>query len=372
MKMKRKSRIAIVAAISGVIVVTLVFLFVRMAPVPPVEKIEKARIAISDAKKVKADTYAPALFKESEKLYDMAISRWKSENQKFILKRDFASIDQLVEISVSKAKEAKNKALSHSSDLETSIGATIKSLENSVEKYDKLFNNLPLRKKTFQDYEKGLMLLKEGKYDFKAKNYLVSKPKIDKASKYLNDCFISVKSYMKDYFSSYSSWKEWNDRTVSSSKKNKTDAIVVDKYAKKCYFYKGGKLKHTFDCELGKNWIGRKRHKGDRATPEGFYHITKKIEGKKTKYYKALLINYPNEEDKSRFDREIKQGSLPKKTQIGGLIEIHGGGGKGVNWTDGCVALKDSDMDLIFRLAEVETPVTIVGSLEKLSDLVDL
>ncbi len=372
MKRIRKTRLAIVIGISIVLIVSLVFLFIRMAPVPPIEKIEKARIAISDAKKAKADTYAPVLFKESEKLYNMAITRWKSENAKFILKRDFASIDQLVELSVAKAKESKNKALSHSSDLETSIGATIKTLENSIEKYDKLFNNLPLRKITYQNYEKGLMLLKEGKYDYKAKNYLVSKPKIDKAAKYLNDCFTAVKSYLKDYFSNYSSWKEWNDRTISASRKNKTNAIVVDKYAKKCYVYISGKLKHTFDCELGKNWIGRKRHKGDKATPEGIYHITKKLDSKKTKYYKALLINYPNDEDKSRFQKEIKQGTLSKKTNIGGLIEIHGNGGKGVNWTEGCVAVKDSDMDIIYKIADVGTSVTIVGSLEKLSDLVDL
>jgi L,D-peptidoglycan transpeptidase YkuD (ErfK/YbiS/YcfS/YnhG family) len=372
MKRKRKMRIAILVGISGVVIIALVFIFVRMAPVPPIEKIEKARIAISEAKKVRADSYAPSLFKESEKLYDMAITRWKSENEKFILKRDFASIDQLVELSVAKAKEARNKALSHSNDLETSIGASIKTLENSIEKYDKLFNNLPLRKVTFQNYEKGLMLLKEAKYDYKAKNYLVSKPKIDKASKYLTDCFNAVKSYLKDYFSNYSSWKEWNDRTIGASKKNKSDAIVVDKYAKKCYVYKSGKLKHTFDCELGKNWIGRKRHKGDKATPEGVYHVTKKLDSKKTKYYKALLINYPNDEDKTRFQKEISQGTLPRKTQIGGMIEIHGNGGKGVNWTEGCIALKDSDMDIIYRFAEVGTAVTIVGSLEKLSDLVDL
>jgi L,D-peptidoglycan transpeptidase YkuD (ErfK/YbiS/YcfS/YnhG family)/ribosome-associated translation inhibitor RaiA len=354
------------------LITALFFLFVRMTPVPPIEKIEKARIAIAEAKKVNADAYAPALFKESEKLYNTAISRWKSENAKFILTRDFSSIDQLAEFSIAKAKESKIKAMAHSNDLETSLGAMINSLEKSIDKYEKLFNKLPLRSKTFEEYQKGLMLLKEGKYDYKARNYLVSKTKIDKASKHLNDYFSSVKSYLKDYFANYSSWREWNDKTISESRKNKSEAIIVDKYAKKCYVYKSGKLKHTFDCELGKNWIGRKRHKGDKATPEGLYHVTKKLEGKKTIYYKALLINYPNDEDKVSYAKEVKLGTLSKKTHIGGLIEIHGGGGKGVNWTDGCVALRDSDMDIIYRLAGVGTPVTIVGSLEKLSDIIDL
>lgn len=342
-----------------------------MAPVPPLEKIEKARIAISEAKKARADAYAPALFNESEKLYQSAISRWKAENSKFIMKRDFSAIDAIVDLSIKKASDAKTKALSHSSDLQTSLDALIKSLSHSVEKYDDLFSQLPLHKKVVQDYEKGKMLLNEAKYDYKSKNYLTAKKKIDTGSKLLNDSFSSVKSYLKDYFKNYSQWSEWNNTTVNNSRKNKSDAIVVDKYAKKCYLYKNGKIKHTFDVELGKNWIGAKLYKGDKATPEGFYHVTKKLNGRKTKYYKALMINYPNETDKSRFDREKKRGNLSKRAQIGGLIEIHGGGGKGVNWTDGCIALQDHEMDIVYREIEEGTPVTIVGSLIKLSELVE-
>jgi hypothetical protein len=371
MTMKRRTKVTIISLSFVLIAATVVFLFVRMTPVPPLEKIEKARVAISEAKKVRADSYAPTLFLESEKLYKSAISRWKAENAKFILKRDFSSINAIVDLSVSKAKEAKNSALSHSSDLHTSLGATIKSLGRSIEKYDDLFSNLPLRNKVVQDYEKGKMLLNEAKYDYKLKNYLVCKKKIDGSSKYLNDSFTSVKSYLKDYFTNYSLWAEWNNSTINNSKKNKTTALVVDKYAKKCYLYKNGKLKHTFEVELGKNWIGAKLYKGDKATPEGVYYVTKKLHGKKTKYYKALMINYPNETDKNRFDREKKRGTLSKKAQIGGLIEIHGGGGKGVNWTDGCVALRDSEMDIVYRETDVGTTVTIVGSLIRLSDVVD-
>jgi murein L,D-transpeptidase YafK len=123
--------------------------------------------------------------------------------------------------------------------------------------------------------------------------------------------------------------------------------------------------------ELGKNWIGAKLYKGDKATPEGLYHVTKKLHGQKTKYYKALMINYPNEADKNRFASEKKRGTLSKRAQIGGLIEIHGGGGRGVNWTEGCIALRDSEMDIVYREIAEGTPVTIVGSLIKLSELVE-
>jgi hypothetical protein len=52
-------------------------------------------------------------------------------------------------------------------------------------------------------------------------------------------------------------------------------------------------------------------------------------------------------------------------------IEIHGGGGKGVDWTEGCIALTNSEIDLVFSIAKVGTPVTIVGSIKDISQILD-
>jgi len=52
---------------------------------------------------------------------------------------------------------------------------------------------------------------------------------------------------------------------------------------------------------------------------------------------------------------------IPRGASMGGLIEIHGNGGRGKDWTKGCVALRNSDMDDLFRRTSVGTPVTIVG-----------
>ena len=82
----------------------------------------------------------------------------------------------------------------------------------------------------------------------------------------------------------------------------------------------------------------------------------------KTKYHKALLLDYPNEDDKSNFEKLKKLGAISKNAQIGGLIEIHGNGGKGIHWTDGCIAVKNKDMDVIFDICAVSTKVIIVGS----------
>jgi murein L,D-transpeptidase YafK len=124
-----------------------------------------------------------------------------------------------------------------------------------------------------------------------------------------------------------------------------------------------------FNAELGRNWVGDKRLRGDHATPEGMYRITKKFGNGKTKYYKALLLDYPNEEDKARFRAEIESGVLPRSARIGGLIEIHGNGGKGIDWTEGCVAVTDREMDAVYNIAAVGTPVTIVGSTVDLHEI---
>jgi hypothetical protein len=106
---------------------------------------------------------------------------------------------------------------------------------------------------------------------------------------------------------------------------------------------------------LGSRSISDKICAGDKATEK--YRITKKLA--QSRYYKALLINYPNDEDRRQFANAKRRGAIPRRAGIGGLIEIHGGGKDGQTY--GCVALDDHHMRSP-RLADVDTPVTIVGA----------
>ena len=114
--------------------------------------------------------------------------------------------------------------------------------------------------------------------------------------------------------------------------------------------------------------MGDKRYMGDHATPEGIYKVVKMKTGSKTRYYKSLTINYPNEDDEASFNAMKKSGSISKRSKIGGLIQIHGFGGKGVHWTQGCIALENKDMDKIYNLARINTPVIIIGSEKPLNE----
>jgi len=160
-------------------------------------------------------------------------------------------------------------------------------------------------------------------------------------------------------------WRRWVDLTIEESRISGDTAIVVDKLHRRLLLFQDGLKMAEFPAELGANGLRRKEHAGDRATPEGMYRVVKLKEGHQTKYYKALLINYPNDEDRVRYARAKARGTIPARAGIGSLIEIHGHGGEGQDWTDGCVALANEHMDVVFARSRIGTPVTIVGTYER-------
>ena len=134
--------------------------------------------------------------------------------------------------------------------------------------------------------------------------------------------------------------------------------IVVKKNERKLFLYQKGDLRQIYPIDLGENPEGPKIHQGDMKTPEGDYRIIGKKDRGKTKYYLAFLLNYPNETDRLRFERAVKEGRVSKEKGIGGLIEIHGFG-KGMDWTQGCIALYNGHMEELFNQIPVGTPVKI-------------
>jgi len=134
--------------------------------------------------------------------------------------------------------------------------------------------------------------------------------------------------------------------------------VLVDKSEKKMYLISEGKRVKEYDVVFGANPIGHKQQEGDERTPEGKYILDYKKEN--SSFYKAIHISYPNKEDK---DRAKKNGVNP-----GGLIMIHGqknGFGwlswlmQWFNWTDGCIAVTNSEMEEIWELVKEGTPIEI-------------
>lgn len=349
-----------------------VLFLILITPKPPVDMVAEARESLSGAAKSKAHVYVSKQYEVAENLYDSILIEWKKQNDRFFLKRDFSKMRELSEKTVEIAGKVSKQSNIVVENFQTFIKLKIDTLDKQIELYDKLIPRIPLPKKTIESYTKAKIIYSEGKSAYNKNDYKTGGTKIDRAELNLNAAFSEAKKILENYFENYDNWTEWKEETIGLSKKTGSTAIIIDKCSKKCTVYKAGKPKYSFEIELGPNWIGDKRHKGDKATPEGKYKVIKKIRAPHTIYYKALLINYPNAIDQKEFAKEVKNGTLPKNTDIGGLIEIHGEGGRGFNWTNGCVALKNKDIDDVYSVTVIGTPVTIIGSEKKMKDIFNL
>ena len=135
------------------------------------------------------------------------------------------------------------------------------------------------------------------------------------------------------------------------------DSIVVLKSAREmAVFSKKEKIK-TFTIALGKTPIGKKQFEGDGKTPEGLYFIDNK--SAVSKYHKNLNISYPNKDD-------IKNATASGKS-AGGEIKIHGLP-NGIHlenyvitdWTLGCIALTNDEIDELFQHIKLGSPILIL------------
>ncbi|HWG20944.1 MAG TPA: L,D-transpeptidase family protein [Terracidiphilus sp.] len=138
----------------------------------------------------------------------------------------------------------------------------------------------------------------------------------------------------------------------------KADSILILKKEHVLELLAGGKILRTYKVALGSGGLAPKQREGDGRTPEGRYVIDSRNEH--SAYHKALHVSYPNPEDRRRAAR---LGASP-----GGEIMIHGlPNGKGwvgpahrvYDWTLGCVAVTDQEIDEIWNLVPLGTPVEI-------------
>ena len=106
-----------------------------------------------------------------------------------------------------------------------------------------------------------------------------------------------------------------------------------------------------------------KQFQGDGATPEGRYRVTAMRGQGQTQFYRALALDYPNAEDRRRFELAKKSGRIASAKSIGGQIEIHGVENELMAQTLGCIMLDNLHMAALFERVSSGTPVTIVGAL---------
>lgn len=138
--------------------------------------------------------------------------------------------------------------------------------------------------------------------------------------------------------------------------------IIVRKDTHELSLYRHGKQVRRYPVVLGRNG-GRKQFEGDRRTPSGLYRITRKR--RHSKYTRFLDLDYPNADDLTAFHAAIASGLVPPgRSRPGRLIGIHGTDKEdlnrlGVDWTLGCVSMRNRDVEELYELVPAGTPVLI-------------
>jgi murein L,D-transpeptidase YafK len=139
---------------------------------------------------------------------------------------------------------------------------------------------------------------------------------------------------------------------------DRADYVVVDKSERKLYLYKAGRVLREFDVSLGQMPNGPKQREGDFRTPEGKYLLDAR--NVNSDFFLSIHVSYPNDADRARAHA---QGVDP-----GGQIMIHGWPNElkydprhyqDTDWTDGCIAVSNSDMVDIWLMTRESTPIEI-------------
>ena len=159
-------------------------------------------------------------------------------------------------------------------------------------------------------------------------------------------------------------WRESAQRTIDWSRTHRAQAIVVSKADRSLTLYKNGRKVLTYPIRLGSRGIRAKQHYGDGATPEGEYRIQRKRGPGQTPYFRALILDYPNIDDRRRFEEAQKAGLIPKSQHMPGLIQLHGIAQGISDQPYGSIVLDNPQIAQLFDQVAVGTPVNIVGALE--------
>ncbi len=145
---------------------------------------------------------------------------------------------------------------------------------------------------------------------------------------------------------------------MASASPGKADRVIVIKHKRLLLLMKEGEIMKAYRVSLGKKPVGHKECVGDKRTPEGKYILDSR--NPDSRFYKSIHISYPSLSDV----RQARQRGVSP----GGDIMIHGlpidSGGVGrlhrkVDWTDGCIAVTNTEIEEIWRLVPNGTPIEI-------------
>jgi murein L,D-transpeptidase YafK len=138
------------------------------------------------------------------------------------------------------------------------------------------------------------------------------------------------------------------------------DKLVVKKSQRKLMVYSNGVIVKTYSIALGDQPVGAKEKDGDEKTPEGNYIINSKAGLGSSGYYKNLGVSYPSSKDEKNAKRKgFKPGDGIKIHGLQNGLGFIGRFHRWKDWTDGCMAVTNEEMDDLYRHVKIGTPIVI-------------
>ena len=309
-----------------------------------------------------AEIYAPDGFNQ----YRISLRKAKEglikEKSRFIWFQDYRPIQSEFRTLLDAGQHLQKKIWDTRNIKKVSISDKLSFLKNRIETLKGLTEMINEGRLARKDLIKAELLLSEATTLYNKSDFKAAEGKLKNLSGFIESAENTLRPILDRYAdrSHINKWQKMADETIAESKKTGIPAIIVNKSERTLILYKNGVPFRTYNVGLGRNGSLDKSFAGDQKTPEGKYRITKKLSA--SSFHKALLINYPNEEDMRNFISAKKKGLITSNSRIGGLIEIHGGGKDSMTY--GCISMENDMIDSLFSLVNVGTPVTIVGAVD--------
>ncbi len=342
----------------GALTIAVLGLVLVSCQEPPIVALDGAKAAIKIAADNGALRYSEGQYRMAEKLLHDGWMEMARQKGRISLFRDYQAADSLLKLAAQTARNAQQLTRETIQNLDSLARSDRSSLANELNSCRESLDGGLENFQAERHYAAADLSLRQASALIARGEYEEARKTLQKGRENLRRLENSVIEYANDTALKLGVWRGWVRETISQSRAKGTYAVIIDKSAHKAYLIKSGELLRSYPCELGYNSARQKLFAGDGATPEGKYSVTKAKYN--SKFHKALLINYPNAMDLRRLRENKAKGIISRYAWAGALIEIHGEGGKNKDWTDGCVALANKDIDHLMQFASVGTAITIV------------
>jgi hypothetical protein len=354
-------------ALAGVLLLAALALAVEMRMTdrarPPLAARESAMAAFEGASRGPAARWAPEALRAADAARRDALVSWSRQASRSLPRRDFRPVAGQLATAEALAREARRLGDERLAEGRAAAGEAVREAQALEAQAQALVAATTLPPDQRARLQRARLELREAEVLLREAEVEAAREHAEGSRAAMREVLSPALAAAERYTSreEIAAWRRWIEETSAWSRKTGQTAILVLKEKNVLVLLSKGAPVRTYGAEIGSNALGVKRHQGDNATPEGRYRVVRKKDRGQSRYHRALLLDYPNTVDRERFAAAQRRGEIPRDARIGGLIEIHGEGGRGQNWTEGCVALSNRDIDDLFPRVGVGTRVTIVG-----------